>query len=239
VKLESYRKKLTIFFSDIKDFTRTTDSMESESLTELLNDYLDEMSKIALEYGGTIDKFIGDAIMIFFGDPQSKGEKEDALACIMMAMQMRERMKYLRQRWTAQGISAPLRIRIGVNTGYCTVGNFGSEDRLDYTIVGGQVNLASRLESNAKPDQILISHETHALVKEKIFCEKNDNIKVKGIAYPVQTYQVIDLQEKHVQMNQQLIEESDGLRLKVDLSKIDKNSVIDTLQSIIAKIENA
>jgi class 3 adenylate cyclase len=72
VKIESYRKKLTVFFSDIKDFTKTTDSMESEALTGLLNEYLNEMSKIALEYGGTIDKYIGDAIMIFFGDPESR-----------------------------------------------------------------------------------------------------------------------------------------------------------------------
>ncbi len=136
VKIESYRKKLTVFFSDIKDFTKLTESLESESMTELLNHYLNEMAEIALQYGGTIDKFIGDSIMIFFGDPETKGQKGDALACVQMAYEMRERMKALQSEWERQGVLKPLRIRIGINTGFCTVGNFGSEDRLDYTIIG-------------------------------------------------------------------------------------------------------
>ena len=127
------------------------------------------MSKIALKYGGTIDKFVGDAILIFFGDPETKGEKEDAIACVSMAIEMRKRMQYLRAQWENQGISNPLEIRIGINTGYCNVGNFGSEDRLDYTIIGGEVNLASRLESNAKTGEILVSHETFAFIKNFIF----------------------------------------------------------------------
>ena len=185
VKIEAYRKNLTVFFSDIKGFTEITDSLEPEVQSSLLNNYLNEMSKIALKYGGTIDKFVGDAIMIFFGDPETKGQKEDAKACVLMAIEMRERMKYLQKMWEDQGISKPLRIRIGVNTGYCNVGNFGSEDRLDYTIIGGEVNLASRLESNADAGQILISHETYALVKNQIICEKKEEIKVKGIAHKV------------------------------------------------------
>ena len=172
VKIEAYRKKLTVFFSDIKGFTDLTDRLEPEVLSSLLNNYLNEMSNIALKHGGTIDKFIGDAILIFFGDPETQGEKKDARACVLMALEMRERMKYLRRMWEDQGISKPLEIRIGINTGYCNVGNFGSEDRLDYTIVGGEVNLASRLESNAEVGQILISHETYSMVKEKILCEK-------------------------------------------------------------------
>ncbi len=186
VKLESYRRILTVFFSDIKGFTATTDSLESEALTKLLNEYLNEMSEIAVKNGGTIDKFIGDAIMIFFGDPETKGEKADALACVSMAIEMRNKMKYLQWKWDTQGVSQPLRVRIGINTGYCTVGNFGSEDRLDYTIIGGQVNIASRLESNAHADQILISHETYALIKDKIFCEPKGQVNVKGIAHTIQ-----------------------------------------------------
>ncbi|MBF0455525.1 MAG: hypothetical protein HQL72_12005 [Magnetococcales bacterium] len=191
VRIQSGRKKLTIFFSDIVGFTNTTDSMESEELTNLLNDYLNEMSKIALQHGGTIDKFIGDAIMIFFGDPESRGEKEDALACVNMAIDMRNRMGALRNIWwEQQGFSQPFRIRIGITTGYCTVGNFGSEDRMDYTIIGGNVNLASRLEHHAEPDTILISHETYSLIKDKILCTPREEIKVKGITHPVTTYQV-------------------------------------------------
>ncbi len=192
VRVESYRKKLTVFFSDIQGFTELTDSMEAEPLSDLLNDYLSEMSRIALSHGGTIDKFIGDGIMIFFGDPDSLGEREDALACARMAIEMRERVHELQEQWVNErGVSSALHVRMGINTGFCTVGNFGSEDRLDYTIVGGQVNAASRLEANAAPDQILISHETYTLIKDAIFCEPVGEVKVKGIAYPMRTYEVM------------------------------------------------
>ncbi|MGH7801274.1 MAG: adenylate/guanylate cyclase domain-containing protein [Thermodesulfobacteriota bacterium] len=237
VKIESYRKKLTIFFSDIRGFTEVTDSMEPEALASLLNNYLNEMSDIALRYGGTIDKFIGDSIMIFFGDPHTKGEEEDALACVLMAIAMRERMKSLRRKWEDKGILKPLSIRMGINTGYCTVGNFGSEDRLDYTIIGGQVNLTSRLEYSAEPDQILISHETYALVKNNIFCEKREEIKVKGIANPVQTYQVIDLHERISKETKLVEDKKEGFLLSVDLNKIDKTHAISLLKEAIKKIE--
>jgi hypothetical protein len=139
VEVSSRRKKLTIFFSDIAGFTDTADRLESEELTELLNHYLTEMSQIALKHGGTIDKYVGDAIMIFFGDPETKGVKEDALACVKMAIVMRERMHDLADIWRESGIEKPLQVRMGIHTGYCTVGNFGSEDRMDYTIIGGAV----------------------------------------------------------------------------------------------------
>jgi adenylate cyclase len=196
VKLYSYRKKLTVFFSDIKGFTKLTDSMEPETLAAILNEYLNDMAAIALQYGGTIDKYIGDAIMIFFGDPETQGDKEDALACVQMALAMRSRMHELQKKWQEQLLPNPMRIRMGINTGFCTVGNFGSEERLDYTIIGGQVNLASRLESNARPDEILISYQTYVLIKDVISCEEKGELQVKGIAYPVRTYQVVDFHDK-------------------------------------------
>ena len=192
VAIASKRKKLTVFFSDIAGFTETTDKMESEDLTQLLNNYLTEMSKIALQYGATIDKYVGDAIMIFFGDPESRGVKEDALACVKMALAMQKRMGELAGAWRDAGIETPLRCRIGIHTGYCTVGNFGSEDRMDYTIVGGAVNLASRLEHEAPPGGVLISYETFAHVKDEIRCESRGEIRIKGLAYPVATYEAID-----------------------------------------------
>jgi len=156
VTVASRRKKLTIFFSDLEGFTETTERLESEDLTHLLNHYLTEMSKIALLYGGTIDKYVGDAILIFFGDPETKGVKADAVACVSMAIAMRKRMRELDSVWRASGIEKPPRCRTGINTGFCTVGNFGSEDRMDYTIIGGGVNLACRLEQMAPPGEILI-----------------------------------------------------------------------------------
>jgi PAS domain S-box-containing protein len=191
VRVESYRKKLTVFFSDSLGFTELTDRMEAEAVSPLLNQYLSEMSRIALECGGTVDKFIGDGIMIFFGDPQTMGEKEDALACARMAIAMRDRVAALKDDWQRQTGSVELRIRMGINTGYCTVGNFGSEDRMDYTIVGKEVNAASRLESSAEPDQIHVSHNTHELIKDEIFCRPVGEIKVKGLAYPIKTYEVV------------------------------------------------
>src|SRR5919107_344458 len=167
--------------------------MESEDLTQLLNQYLTEMSKIALQYGATIDKYVGDAIVMFFGDPETRGVKEDALACVKMAFAMQKRIAELAESWRDIGIEVPLRCRIGIHTGYCTVGNFGSEDRMDYTIIGGTVKLASRLEHEAPPGGILISYETYAHVKDEVACEGMGHIQVRGIAYPVATFRVIDL----------------------------------------------
>jgi class 3 adenylate cyclase len=195
VKVASHRRKLSIFFSDIAGFTETAEQLESEDLTKLLNHYLTEMSQIALAHGATIDKYVGDAIVIFFGDPETRGVKEDALACVKMAIAMRQKMAELQGTWRDSGIANPLRCRIGINTGFCTVGNFGSEDRMDYTIIGSGVNLASRLESASAPGEILISYETHALVKDEILCKKFGEITVKGISHPVETYQVVDAYE--------------------------------------------
>jgi len=229
VKVETHRKNLTVFFSDIQGFTQLTDTIEPEALSTLLNEYFNEMSEIAIRFGGTVDKFMGDAIMIFYGDPESKGNKQDALDCILMSLEMRNRMKRLQEKWQSEGIYEPLKIRIGINSGYCTVGNFGSEDRLDYTIIGGTVNLASRLESAAEPDEIMISHQTYVLVKDIVYCEKRDKINVKGIAYPIQTYRVVDvhdkIKEQHFKLHSDLNdildkispdELSDEQKLKID-----------------------
>ena len=217
VKIASRRKKLTVFFSDIAGFTETADRLESEDLTRLLNHYLTEMSAIALSYGATIDKYVGDAIVIFFGDPETRGVNEDALACVEMAIAMRKRMRELQDVWRASGIERPLQCRIGINTGYCTVGNFGSEDRMDYTIIGGGVNLASRLESAATPGEILVSYETYAAVRERIHCKERGPISVKGIAYPVATYQVVDTHENVSAVRGFIHEERPSLKLDLDL----------------------
>jgi class 3 adenylate cyclase len=189
--VHSRRRKLTVFFSDIVGFTELTDEMESEEMIGLLNEYLQEMALIVNRYDGTIDKFMGDGIMIFFGDPQTRGSQADALACVSMAMEMRQRMLQLRKKWQAKGIGKPLHIRMGINTGYCTVGNFGSETRLDYTIIGNCVNIASRLESAAATDEILISRETCLLVRDRIKCLKKPGLRVKGISRDLDIFQVV------------------------------------------------
>lgn len=237
VKIETSRKNLTIFFSDIKDFTSISDSMESEGITSLLNTYFNEMSKIALKHGGTIDKFIGDAIMIFFGDPKSKGISNDALSCVSMAIEMREQMTCLQKEWTNLGVSQPLQIRMGINTGFCTVGNFGSDDRMDYTIIGNQVNLTSRLESNAEPDQILLSQSTYALIKKEINCEKKEEIVVKGLSYPIQTYQVQDFHDKINNSNDLFKKEHNGISLTVDFNVLTKEEAKKWLDKVKDELE--
>ena len=233
VKIESYRKKLTIFFSDIEGFTELTERVESEVLTSALNKYLNEMSKIALEHGGTIDKYIGDAIMIFFGDPESLGEKEDAIACVKMAIDMNKRLQEMRREWDVLGISTPLRIRMGVNTGFCTVGNFGSEERLDYTIVGGAVNLANRLESVADIDEILISEDTFSLVKDVIKCKARGQVNVKGFAYPINTYIVIDEIEKLKDENDEISAQLNGFNLSINYDKLNYSDKIFAKEMLI------
>jgi len=217
VKLVSQRKRLTVFFSDLAGFTETTERLESEDLTRLLNQYLTEMSHIALAHGATIDKYVGDAILIFFGDPDTRGIKEDALACVKMAIAMRKRMRELEGVWKASGLENPLRCRMGINTGVCTVGNFGSEDRMDYTIIGGGVNLAARLETACPPSEILISYETHAHVKDQVYCEEQGQIKVKGITHQVAIYRVVDLYENLSEDQQIIHTKMPNFRLDVDI----------------------
>ncbi|RVL58149.1 adenylate/guanylate cyclase domain-containing protein [Sinorhizobium meliloti] len=216
VRIESRRKKLTICFSDIAAFTETTDKMESEELTQLLNQYLTEMSKIALSFGATIDKYVGDAILMFFGDPETRGIREDAIACVSMALAMQERMGELGETWRSAGIEMPLRCRIGIHTDYCTVGNFGSEDRMDYTIIGGAVNLAARLEEEAAPGSVLISYETFAQVKDLIHCEETGRVQIRGIAYPVATYRVVDFKANLTKSCNAIRTELPHLRLEAE-----------------------
>jgi class 3 adenylate cyclase/PAS domain-containing protein len=218
VKLVSERKRLTVFFSDIVDFTKTTERLESEDLTHLLNHYLTEMSEIALAHGATIDKYVGDAIVIFFGDPETLGVKEDAIACVSMAIAMRKRMRELEAIWMESGLEKPLHCRMGINTGVCTVGNFGSEDRMDYTIIGGDVNLAARLEKACPPSEILISYETYAHVKDQIECQIEGQIEVKGISHPVSTHRVIDLYENLGEGRQPIRAKMPHVRLDVDVN---------------------
>ena len=241
VAISTNRKKLTVFFSDIKDFTATTENLEPEELTFLLNDYLTEMTGIALEHGATIDKYIGDAMLLFLGDPTTKGVEEDALACVRMAIAMQRRMVELRAKWRDLGHERPIHMRIGINTGYCNVGNFGSDIRMDYTIIGGEVNLAARLEGIAEPDGIMMAYETYALVKHEIDAEEQDAIKVKGISRDIIPYAVNGIFDDFDADCSYIRSENDAMRLYVDLRKLDKKGRAATakeLEKCIEKLRN-
>lgn len=239
-EVASQRKKLTVFFSDIAGFTETTDLLESEELTSLLNQYLREMSAIALEHGATIDKFIGDAIMLFFGDPESRGAREDALACVRMAVAMQRRMRDLQAEWRERGQEHVFQLRIGINTGFCTVGNFGSNDRVDYTIIGNEVNLAARLQTHADLGGILLSHETWALVKDAVLAEETGTITVKGFPRPVRTHRVIGLRDESTAEGRVIRQEQDGLLLIVDRGKLTgegRAEAIRVLEDAVARLK--
>ena len=242
VKLVSQRKRLTVFFSDLVGFTETTERLESEDLTRLLNQYLTEMSNIAIAHGATIDKFIGDAIVIFFGDPETLGVKEDATQCVKMAIAMRKRMKELEKTWQDSGLEKPLQCRIGINTGLCTVGNFGSDDRMDYTIIGGGVNLAARLEGACEPGEILISYETYAHIKDDIDCEEREKIKAKGFAAPITTFQVGDLFENLDQDQRPIRSTQPNFSLDLNINKLsteEQTDVLNVLRDAASRLEQA
>lgn len=197
VRAETEEKALTIFFSDMEGFTQLAERLDPEQLTSLLNSYLTVMSEIAFRFGGTVDKVIGDSIMVFFGDPESRGVRSDAVRCVSMAIAMRKAMQELQLRWQAEGIEHPVGLRMGINSGVCKVGNFGTENRLDYTLLGRAVNLASRLESSADSNEILLSEDTYGLIGDSIHCIDKGQISIKGFAEPAKVYSAVDL-HKHL-----------------------------------------
>lgn len=218
-EIRTQRKQLTVFFSDIKNFSASTAKWQPEEVTLLLNSYFSEMSAIAAEYGATLDKFIGDAIVIFFGDPHSLGVREDALQCVRMAIAMQKRMAELGERWRASGINKTFEIRIGINSGFCDVGNFGSEHRMEYTIIGREVNLAARLEQAAEPGEILISSETQALVHGEIGTDARDPVLAKGFAEPIPVY-AVHTHAAPAAAGPALHCDRPGLRLEIDLARV-------------------
>ena len=175
------RRRLTLCFTDLMGFTTLMDRLPEHEMTIVLNEYLDAMAVIALEHGGTVDKFLGDGLMVFFGDPESQGPGQDAVACLNMALAMRKRLREMSRAWCSRGLNNDLKMRVGIHTGYCAVGNFGAESRMDYTAIGGAVNIASRLESMAPAGGILISEATASLIQNQFHLSEFKVLKLKGI----------------------------------------------------------
>jgi class 3 adenylate cyclase len=242
VAIHTERKKLTIFFSDIQNFTATTERLQPEQVTLLLNEYFTEMSAIALKYGGTIDKFIGDAMLIFFGDPETKGEVGDAEACLRMAWEMQHRLRELNIAWHNSGLEEPFQARMGINSGFCNVGNFGSVDRMDYTIIGAEANLAARLQSVAEPGRIVLSYETYALVRQLIAARPLTPITMKGISREVVPYAVERLHGADDLDADIVSVETSGLSLYLDPGAIEageREKVRETLSRALAALDHA
>lgn len=190
LKLGGERRIATIFFSDIRSFTAISEQLEPEEVVEFLNAYMTIMVKIIGEYQGIVDKFIGDAIMAVWGVPESKGN--DALNAVNATIEMRRALlEFNKGRGSAK--KPIIKIGCGLNTGAVLAGQIGSDDRLDYTVIGDAVNLASRVETLNKPfgTDILISQDTYNIVKNEFDCEPMQKIKVKGKSQAQQIYAVI------------------------------------------------
>jgi adenylate cyclase len=181
------KKELTILFSDIKSFTTYSSTMTPDEIQKALNEYFEAMVEIVFKYEGTVDKFIGDGLMVFFGDPED--QPDHALRCVRAAVEMQQKTRALREQWEQEG-KFPLQIRIGINSGPVVVGNMGSARRLSYTVLGSDVNLAQRLESNAPVGGVLISQRTYELIKGEIPARPLDPIMVKGLNAPIIVYEV-------------------------------------------------
>jgi len=184
---EPQRKMMTVVFTDIRGFSNLTDSLEPEELFHLLTRYFSEMIKIIHLYDGTVNKIVGDGLLIFFGDPIPM--EDHAERALRMSIEMQKKADDLSGEWGQYGHE--LGVGIGINSGFVTIGNVGSDVYRDYTIIGNQVNVAARLETSAKAGQILISQRTYSLVKGLIEVEEVGVVKVKGIHNPIKIYSVL------------------------------------------------
>ncbi|MDN5941131.1 MAG: adenylate/guanylate cyclase domain-containing protein [Nitrospira sp.] len=184
------RRKLTIFFSDLVGFTDLSEELEPEDLSRVLNEYFSEMTTIARKHGGTLDELSGDAILIFFGAPHSTDDKDHALRAARMAADMQQAMPTLNAKWRNAGITETLRVRMGINTGVVTVGNFGSRERMKYAVLGKHVNLAARIQAQCEPGKVLLSHATWLLVSDQIPCTPKGEMQFKGISKAVMIHEL-------------------------------------------------
>lgn len=194
LKLGGERRMVSVFFSDVKGFTSISEKLTPEQLVSLLNEYLEEMTDIILEYGGTVDKYEGDAIMAFWNAPIA--QNDHALKACECAISCRRRVKELQSVW--QKVGKPLLdFRVGINSGEVIVGNMGSKKRFEYTVIGDTVNLAARLESANKfyGTNLMIGEETAKLVEAFFVMRPMDLIRVKGKEKPVYTYEIVCMKE--------------------------------------------
>ena len=186
---------VTLLFSDIRSFTSISETMSAQELVKLLNEYFTEMVAVVMEEGGVVDKYIGDAIMAVFGAPVPKAD--DALRAVRAAVRMRHALAALNEKLVARGV-APIKTGIGLHTGEVVAGNIGSEARMEYTVIGDAVNLASRLETSTKElgTDVLISDDTNALLGDEFETRAVREITVKGRVKPVMVYEVVGFKKK-------------------------------------------
>jgi adenylate cyclase len=194
LNLGGEKREITAFFSDIQGFTSISEKLLPNETSDLLNEFLTEMADIILKHEGTVDKFEGDAIIAFFGAPNNMGDHAER-AC-MASIEMQKRLAVLREKWRKAG-KPRLKMRIGLSSGPAVVGNMGSKDRFDYTMIGDTVNTAARLEGANKAYGIytLVSESTYSKMGQDIIAREIDTINVVGKDKPIAIYQLLDFKE--------------------------------------------
>ncbi|RKX70656.1 adenylate/guanylate cyclase domain-containing protein, partial [candidate division WOR-3 bacterium] len=190
-RLGGVQVEATILFADIRGFTPMVEDLRPDYTVELLNQFLSAMTEEVFKEDGTLDKYIGDCVMAVFGAPIA--HPDDPLRAIRTGLGMKERVKEINESWRERGFFEELKIGIGINTGKVLAGNIGSEKRMDYTVISDAVNLASRLEGVAEPDQIIISEATYLRVKDRVRANRLEPVRVQGKREPVPIYEVIGL----------------------------------------------
>ncbi|MFC1631933.1 CHASE2 domain-containing protein [Candidatus Omnitrophota bacterium] len=197
LKLGGERKELSVLFSDIRSFTTYSENHQPEEVVGILNEYLDTMTKVILKHNGTLDKYVGDEIVAVFGAPSASVETDHAQRAVAAAVDMLKELKQLQEKWHSEG-KQPLDIGIGINTGPMLVGNIGSTERMDYTVIGDAVNLGSRIEGLTREykNHLIISEFTYAYVKDMVEAKQLEAVKVKGKQKPVMIYEVLNLKER-------------------------------------------
>jgi len=188
IQLGGEKNKVTILFADIRGYTKMSQQMNVNEIVEMLNEHFTEMTNIIFQYGGTLDKFIGDSVMAVFGSPFSSDNDEYNAIMAAQAMQraMKKRYKIRKQR-----NQIPYQIGIGINTGEVITGNIGSPQKMDYTVIGDTVNLAARLQEIAKGGEIMVGEETYLQIKGKFKLTLCGKVSLKNIFYPVKCYYVL------------------------------------------------
>lgn len=223
----SQRRWLTVCFIDLVGFTAKTEHLDSEDVVGFLDEFYALIADAAMTEGGTLDKFIGDAAMVFFGEPQSDGREADAAACLRMALQIRRRFAVLQRAHGHGRIAAALALRMGMHSGWCTVGSIGKEARLEYTIIGTTVNLASRLEAAAAPDEIRLSAETAGLLVDQQHCLESLGLsEIRGFSRPVRTFRYVAAATRPLRWQRP------GLQLELDPGKVEVSDLEQLLSEL-------
>ncbi len=185
------RQKVTVLFIDIVGFTELTGRLDPALLAELLNEYLREITAVAISHNGTVDKFIGDAVMVLFGAPQEQEDRAQSWYAISAGLEMLQAIEHLNFIWESR-LPRRLQVRVGINTGYCTTGVFGNEMLQSYTAVGSAVNIAARLQSTAEPNSLLCSRATFEHVQERVYYREVGPLNLKGVNHIVEGFQILD-----------------------------------------------